>query len=58
MEENFDFGVIAMKDGNISHKFELKNEGQEPLKIEKVFTSCMCTTAYVTDGSGGKRGPF
>ena len=58
VEENFDFGVIAMKDGNVSHKFELKNEGQEPLKIEKVFTSCMCTTAYVIDGSGGKRGIF
>lgn len=58
MEENFDFGTVIMKDGNVSHKFELKNEGQEPLKIEKVYTSCMCTTAYVADGSGNKRGPF
>lgn len=58
MEENFDFGNVIMKNGNVSHKFELKNEGQESLKIEKVYTSCMCTTVYIIGSSGNKRGPF
>lgn len=57
-EENFDFGVISMKDGNVLHKFELKNEGDEPVTIKKVYTSCMCTTASIIDGVGKKRGTF
>ena len=54
----FDFGTISMKDGNVSHEFELKNEGTEPLTIEKVSTSCMCTTAFLIDSSGKKYGGF
>lgn len=54
----FDFGTISMKDGNVSHEFELKNEGADSLKIEKVSTSCMCTTAFLIDSSGKKYGGF
>ena len=58
VEDRFDFGTIAMNGGNVSHQFEIKNEGEEPVKIEKVYTSCMCTTAYITDKAGQKYGQF
>lgn len=55
---SFDFGTVSMKAGNVSNYFELKNEGTEMVKIEKVFTSCMCTSAYIIDSSGKKHGQF
>ena len=58
MADNFDFGTVAMKDGEVTHEFELKNGGGESIVIQKVYTSCMCTTAYVTDSAGEKYGKF
>lgn len=58
MENNFDFQTISMKDGDVSHQFELKNEGAESVKIEKAYTSCMCTVAYIIDSAGRKYGKF
>ncbi len=58
LENNFDFNTISMEDGNVSHRFEVKNEEEEPVVIEKVYTSCMCTTAYITNSSGKKYGGF
>ena len=51
-------GTIAMKDGKVSHRFEVKNEGQEPVRIEKIYTSCMCTEASIIDGQGKNWGTF
>lgn len=56
--DSFDFDTISMANGNVSHEFEIKNEGEEPVIIEKVYTSCMCTTAFITDNSGKKYGKF
>lgn len=47
---DFDFGVIPIMGGKVSHIFEIKNEGTEPVKIKKVYTSCMCTEAFITVG--------
>lgn len=58
LESDYNFGMISMKDGNVSHKFLLRNEGNETIKIEEVSTSCMCTTAYLYDGTGARKGPF
>ena len=58
LEKTFDFNTISMKDGNVSHQFEIRNDGVEPVVIEKVYTSCMCTTAYITDSSGKRYGEF
>jgi len=58
LEEHFDFNTISMKDGDVSHIFEIKNDGTEPINIKKVYTSCMCTTALVTNGSGKQYGKF
>lgn len=45
-----DVGTVSMKDGLVKHTFELKNTGQENLKISKIWTSCMCTTARLKVG--------
>ncbi|MEK7451551.1 MAG: DUF1573 domain-containing protein [Patescibacteria group bacterium] len=57
-ENNFDFKTISMANGKVSHRFELKNSGAEPLKIKKIYTSCMCTVASVIDAAGTTYGPF
>ncbi len=57
-ENNFDFGTILMGDGIVSNKFEVVNNGSEPVKIGKVYTSCACTTAYIIDSAGKKYGKF
>ncbi len=58
VEDNFDFGAISMKDGDVIHNFEIKNMGSEPVIIKKIYTSCACTTAFVTDASGKEYGKF
>ena len=57
-ENTFDFKTISMEDGEVSHMFEVKNDGAETVTIEKVYTSCMCTGAYVTDSSDKTYGKF
>lgn len=57
-ENDYNFGTINMKDGDVSHRFALKNNSDETVKIGEVSTSCMCTTAYLYDGAGTQKGPF
>lgn len=58
LENNFDFQTISMKDGNVSHSYEITNKGQESVIIKKIYTSCMCTIASVIDKAGKTRGRF
>ncbi|MEK7590147.1 MAG: DUF1573 domain-containing protein [Patescibacteria group bacterium] len=58
IESNFDFGTISMRNGKVSYKFEIKNDGTEPLTINKIYTSCMCTTVTMTDSTGKNYGIF
>ena len=57
-EPFFDFGMIKMRDGLVRKDFILANNGAEPVVINKVYTSCMCTTAVITASDGKKLGPF
>ncbi|MBI2573876.1 MAG: DUF1573 domain-containing protein [Candidatus Wildermuthbacteria bacterium] len=57
-ESSYDFGTVSMAKGNVSRMFSLKNEGQEPVAITKVYTSCMCTTASLIDAAGARKGYF
>ncbi|MDP2676785.1 MAG: DUF1573 domain-containing protein [bacterium] len=57
-DASFDFETISMKDGKVSHDFVAENSGEEPVIITKVYTSCMCTAAQITDGAGNVRGIF
>ncbi len=45
----FDFGVME-RNGTRSHRFEIKNEGNIPLKLEKGETTCKCTINKLVDG--------
>ena len=55
-ERSFDFGTISMASGDVSHEFKIRNEGNEAVKIDKMYTSCMCTAAYFVK-DGGRIGP-
>lgn len=54
---SYDFGTISMAKGEVAYEFKIKNTGTEELKIGKVYTSCMCTTARFIKGDIQK-GPF
>ena len=56
-EPFFDFGTISMSAGNLTHAFNIKNTGTSPITIDKIYTSCMCTTATLITQSGSE-GPF
>lgn len=56
---NWDFGVTNMQEGKVSHKFKLINSSDEQsVRIEKIYTSCGCTTAYIIDENGERYGEF
>ncbi len=56
-ELTFDFGQVSMAKGKVSHEFKIKNEGQGPAKIERIYTSCMCTEATLLK-DGKEWGPY
>ena len=56
-EVSFDFGTISMAKGKVSYAFKIKNPTTEPITLTKIYTSCMCTTASLLNGSK-KLGPF
>lgn len=56
-ETVFDFGTISMKNGNVSHTFAVTNPTAQDLTVEDLTTSCMCTAAYIVNGTD-KQGPF
>ena len=55
---NYDFGSVSMAAGKVSRRFTIKNTGSEAVVINKMYTSCMCTTATLitTDGQFGPVG--
>ena len=44
---NWDWGEIKMNGGLAIAEFEVKNEGQQPLKLYNGTTSCACTNARI-----------
>lgn len=68
-----DFGEIKEADGDVSHVFTVKNEGNQPLVVTRVIASCGCTSpawtkepipagqtgeVTVTFNPKGRPGPF
>ncbi|MBI2042554.1 MAG: DUF1573 domain-containing protein [Candidatus Nealsonbacteria bacterium] len=45
-----DLGTVSMANGNVKTTYQIKNIGKEALKIDRVWTSCMCTTAVLKLG--------
>ena len=56
-ETTFDFGTISMAAGKVTHTYKIKNSSSEAVAINKIYTSCMCTSASIMNGSE-KKGPF
>ncbi len=54
----FDFGQVSMAKGKVMHAFELVNDTDIDLEIQKSMTSCMCTEAFLEFSGGEKLGPF
>lgn len=54
-DANFDFGTISMAAGNVSHRYWIRNTGDRPITVRKMYTSCMCTTATLI--KGGRKSP-
>jgi len=52
-----DLGTVSMAGGKVKFGYLVKNTGAEPLTINRVYTSCMCTVAMLTTAEGPK-GPF
>lgn len=55
--QSYDFGTISMAAGKVSYVFTIKNNGTGPVAIEKIYTSCMCTTAKLDVGDA-QFGPY
>lgn len=53
----FDFGQVSMAKGLVTHIFTIKNSTLNPVTLQKMYTSCMCTTASLIKGSE-RFGPF
>jgi len=47
---NYDFGTVSMAKGIVKHQFKIKNTSGETVTINKIYTSCMCTTAALAVG--------
>lgn len=56
-ERSYNFGSVSMAAGKVTRMFKVKNSGDKDLKIAKLYTSCMCTSASLIT-SEGRRGPF
>jgi len=48
--DNYDIGKVLMKSGIVTREYEIKNNSQNPLRLKKIVTSCMCTRAQVVVG--------
>ena len=57
-ENNFIFGTVPINGGDVAHEFTASNNGEEVVVINKIYTSCACTTAFIIDASGKKYGAF
>src|SRR3989338_453794 len=56
-ETFFDFGTISMAKGKVSKSFSIKNPTANAITAKKLYTSCMCTKASLTQGDI-RVGPF
>ena len=56
-EKLYDFGTISMKNGIVNHIFKITNSSKKDIYMNKIYTSCVCTTVYI-ENVNGEKGPF
>ncbi len=54
--ESYDLGDVPLKGGIVTKEYEVINATEQPIKLKKIATSCMCTQAKVS--VGGKETRF
>ncbi len=54
----FAFGRVPIAGGNVTTRFVVTNVADRPVRLERVYTSCNCTTASLEFSDGGAGGPF
>ncbi len=54
---SYDWGTISMKNGKVRNTFVVKNTMDEAITLSKLYTSCMCTEAFIKI-NGKEDGPF
>jgi hypothetical protein len=45
---SYDFGTVKKEDGVVKYRFIFVNVGDEPLLLEKIKSTCGCTTSNYT----------
>jgi len=58
VETSYDFGVISMKNGNVTKEFTITNPTNQDINLKTVLTSCMCTSAFLIGPNDSIKGPF
>jgi|SRR3989344_1967694 len=58
LETFYDFGRISMRQGLVEKTFTVTNSSDRDMALEKITTSCMCTSAYLETAGGKEKGPF
>lgn len=53
----YDFSTISMANGLVKTVFKVTNPTDKRIEVKKITTSCMCTKAYVLEGTS-RKGPF
>jgi len=56
-ENMYDFGTISMKDGVVSHTYNISNTGSDMITVNRVYSSCACTEVSFAVGDYIE-GPF
>lgn len=51
----YEAGKISMRDGNVEFVYEIKNEGEGDLIIDRIWTTCGCTVAKLRVGKKTSR---
>lgn len=49
-QQEYDAGTVSLARGLVKHTYEIKNAGDGDLEINKIWTSCMCTSAVLKVG--------
>ena len=57
-ESFYDFGIISMKNGDVSYDFTVTNPTDKEIMASTLVTSCMCTSALIIEPDGSTKGPF
>ena len=52
-----DLGTVSMAGGKVPFRYMIRNAGGETLTINRVYTSCMCTEAFLVTPKE-RSGPF